>query len=342
MEDVLSESDDEFIPQGDASELEDNLEVNSEESDIAGATSDVDSDEDDEFIAKSGRVWRSSVPPVTHSRQCNIVTGSPAPTRATDVATTMYEVFNVFLGDEIVDTICTFTNAEASRVVQELNANAVPNRMRIWIDVDPVEIRAFFGVLLIAGALRCRKETISEMWTTDETTRCAVFTAAMARNRFAHILQFIRFHDKSTRVQRKANDKFAAISEVWDQFVENCKKLFEPFEDMSVDEQLVAFRGKCPMRQYMKSKPAKYGIKVWAAADVKMSYLYNLQVYTGKLPGNAPEKNLGHRVVCDLMEPLFGTGRGVTTDNFFYVCANCRIFAAEEYYYDRNTESKKA
>src|SRR5215468_6799131 len=102
LEDILSESDDEFIPQGEASESEDNLEVNSEESDIAGATSDVDSDEDYEFIAKSGRVWRCSVPPVTRIRQCNIVTGSPVPTRATDVATTMYEVFNIFLDDEIV------------------------------------------------------------------------------------------------------------------------------------------------------------------------------------------------------------------------------------------------
>ena len=216
LEDFLSESDDEFIPHGDASESEDNLEVNSEESDIAGATSDVDSDEDDEFIAKSGRVWRSSEPPVTRNRQCNIVTGSPGPTRATDVATTMYEDFNLFLDDKIVDIICTFTNAEASPVVQEMNANAAPNRMRIWIDVDPVEIRVFFGVLLIAGALRCQKETISEMWTTDETIFHAVFTAAMAWNRFVHILQFIRFDDKSTRVQRKANDKLAAIREVWD------------------------------------------------------------------------------------------------------------------------------
>jgi hypothetical protein len=56
LEDILSESDDEFIPQGDTSESADNLEVNFEESDIAGTTSDVDSDEDDEFIAKSGRV----------------------------------------------------------------------------------------------------------------------------------------------------------------------------------------------------------------------------------------------------------------------------------------------
>jgi hypothetical protein len=140
LEEILSESDDEFIPHGDVSESEDHLEVNYEESDIAGATSVVDSDEDDEIIAKSGRLWRSSVLPVTRSRQCNIVTGSPGPTRATDFATTMYEVFNIFFDDEILDTICTFTSAEASRFVQELNANAAPNRMRIWIDVDPVEI----------------------------------------------------------------------------------------------------------------------------------------------------------------------------------------------------------
>jgi hypothetical protein len=113
----------------------------------------------------------------------------------------MYEVFNMFLDDEILDTICTFTNAEASRVVQELNANAAPNRMKIWTDVDPVEIRKFFGALLIAGVLRCRKETNSKMWTADETIRRAVFTAPMTRNRFAHILQFVRFDDKSTCVQ---------------------------------------------------------------------------------------------------------------------------------------------
>ena len=84
-------------------------------------------------------------------------------------------------------------------------------------------------MLLIVGALRCRKETISEMWTTDETTRRAVFPAAMARNRFARIPQFMRCDDKSTHVYRNANDKLAAMREVWNQFMENCKKLFEPF-----------------------------------------------------------------------------------------------------------------
>ena len=317
-EDILSESDDEFIPQGNTSESEDDLEINSEESDVASGTeSDDDSGECEEYIAKSGKVWKISVPPVTRRHSCNIVTGSPGPTRITDNATSMQDVFNLFVGDETVEAICTYTNLEATNVIQEVNAKGLSNRIRTWKNEDPVEMRAFFGVLLIAGALRCRKEAISEMWTTDESIRRAVFTASMPRDRFVHILQFIRFDDKSTRDQRKKNDKLAAFREIWDGFVENCKKLFEPFEEVTVDEQLVAFRGKCPMRQYMKSKPAKYGIKVWAAADVKTSYLYNLQVYTGRLPGNAPEKNQGRRVVCDMMKPLFGTGRSVTTDNFF-------------------------
>jgi hypothetical protein len=80
------------------------------------------------------------VPPVTRSRQCNIVTGYPGPTSGTDVATTMYGVLNMFPDDEIVDTICTFCSSEASRVVQELNANAAPNRMftKLGSSEDPM------------------------------------------------------------------------------------------------------------------------------------------------------------------------------------------------------------
>lgn len=44
-DDVLSKCDEEFIPQGDASKAEDDLEVNSEESTIASENSDGDSDE---------------------------------------------------------------------------------------------------------------------------------------------------------------------------------------------------------------------------------------------------------------------------------------------------------
>ncbi|XP_014060865.1 piggyBac transposable element-derived protein 4 [Salmo salar] len=84
---------------------------------------------------------------------------------------------------------------------------------------------------------------------------------------------------------------------------------------MTVDKQLVPFRGRCPFRQYIPSKPAKYGIKSWVACDSRSSYAWKMQVYTGKATSRGPEKNQGMRVVLDLTKGL--SGHNATCANFF-------------------------
>ena len=69
---------------------------------------------------------------------------------------------------------------------------------------------------------------------------------------------------------------------------------------LTVDEQLVPFRENCPFRQYLKSKPAKYGIKIWWAVDSKTWYHLNGQVYLDKLPNEKREINQGRRVLEDV------------------------------------------
>ncbi|KAK5887853.1 hypothetical protein CesoFtcFv8_016414 [Champsocephalus esox] len=100
-------------------------------------------------------------------------------------------------------------------------------------------------------------------------------------------------------------------------WTERLPYLYEPGPEVTVDEQLVPFRGRCGFKQYMPSKPAKYGIKSWVACDARSSYAWNMQVSTGKASAGAPpEKNQGMRVVLDLTRGLRG-GRNVTCDNFF-------------------------
>jgi hypothetical protein len=88
-------------------------------------------------------------------------------------------------------------------------------------------------------------------------------------------------------------------------------------------EQLVVFRGKCPFRMFIKSKPGQYGIKLWVADDANTFYACNMKVYTGKNNG-VREKEQGFRVVRDMVCHQYGSGRGVITDNFFtsYELAN--------------------
>lgn len=101
-------------------------------------------------------------------------------------------------------------------------------------------------------------------------------------------------------------------------FLSNFQNCFTPGEYLTVDEQLVAFRGRCGFRQYIPSKPARYGIKIFALVDCRMMYTVNLEVYCGKQPNGPFEvSNAGKDVVLRIAQPILGTGRNITGDNWF-------------------------
>jgi hypothetical protein len=59
--------------------------------------------------------------------------------------------------------------------------------------------------------------------------------------------------------------------------------IFQPYEKIAVDERMVrskhTFSG---IKQFMKDKPVKFGIKLWVLADTITGYTSNYFVYLGK------------------------------------------------------------
>ncbi|RWR98594.1 piggyBac transposable element-derived protein 4-like protein, partial [Dinothrombium tinctorium] len=128
--------------------------------------------------------------------------------------------------------------------------------------------------------------------------------------------RFIRFDNFETRADRRKVDKLAPIREIFNKFSENCTNSYYPGKYLTVDEQLVGFKGRCPFRQYIANKPDKVGIKLWMIVCVDSKYVWKIQPYTGKLDGNVVEKNQPTRVVRDMIEGL-KKGHNITTDNLF-------------------------
>ena len=159
-----------------------------------------------------------------------------------------------------MDIIVRETNCEASCVYNEWNY-AHPDNPKQWTALTIAELKALLGLLLTAGVGHAKFEPLTELWSASNGR--PIFTAVMSLNRFKTILRFLRFDNKQTRPERRATDKLAAIHDVWDMFVDKLCKAYRPSADMTVDEQLVSFWGHCPFHQYMPSKPAKYGIKIW-------------------------------------------------------------------------------
>ncbi len=220
---------------------------------------------------------------------------------------TIRKSFQLFVSGKMISKLVEYTNKEANRVCNESQLE--------WTPVDDVEMAALIGLLILAGVYGASLESLKEMWSVKSGR--PVFKATMSRNRFESILRFMRFDDKSTRAERAKNDKLAPIREIWQMFNESLRKPYKPSSDITVDEQLVGFRGRCPFLVYMPKKPCKYGMKVWWAADAYTSYPLNGQVYLGRQPGQPREVGQGRRVVHDLVSPWYNTGRNVSADNLF-------------------------
>ena len=88
-------------------------------------------------------------------------------------------------------------------------------------------------------------------------------------------MKYLRFDVKSTRSERLGQDKFALASDIWNPFMENCIKCFNPYEKQTVDEQIMPCKCMCPFIQYMANKPDKFGLKFFLAVDFKTKYLCN-------------------------------------------------------------------
>ncbi|XP_029108964.1 piggyBac transposable element-derived protein 4-like [Scleropages formosus] len=144
-----------------------------------------------------------------------------------------------------------------------------------------------------------------------------LYKATMAVGRFEDILHVLCFDDKKTRASRREKDKMAPFRCIWELFLVNCRKRFSPSDCVTVDEQLVPFKGRCRFLQYMPRKPAKYGIKIFWLCDARVPYAIDGIVYTGREPGKEIRKNVGENVVRQLCSGIRNTGRSITTDNFF-------------------------
>lgn len=142
-----------------------------------------------------------------------------------------------------------------------------------------------------------------------------IFRAIMSRHKFLYMTKILRFDDTVSRRQNRSTDKFAAVRQLWDCWAELLPKYYNPSECVTVDEQLCGFHGRCKFRQYIPSKPARYGLKFWLLVCSKTCYVWKIQPYLGKPAGAAPEKDQGQRVVLDLVKGL--KGHNVTMDNFF-------------------------
>ncbi|XP_072380895.1 uncharacterized protein [Diabrotica undecimpunctata] len=231
----------------------------------------------------------------THSE--NLITHLPGAKEVTKNLKGELGICKYFFNDTVINIIVEFTNIHIKHSQENYNRE---NNAK---EIGALKIRAFIGLLYLAGVLKSGRLSTDELWNKDGSGS-EMFQLTMSRYRFKFLLQHLRIDDTDLREERKLLDKFCPIREIFEMFTFICKNGCTPFEYVTIDEKLEAFRGRCSFKQYIPNKP-NIGLKIFALADSKTFYTCNLEPYLGQQPpGSFVVSNSLSELVNRLCEPL--------------------------------------
>ena len=140
--------------------------------------------------------------------------------------------------------------------------------------VTKEELKAFLGINFVMAINKL--PTIAEYWRVDNLIGNDGIQNTMIRNRFCEILQNLHFADNR---KDDKTDKAFKMRPVIDHLNWKVSEVLSKNSEQSIDEHMVKFKGGSGMKQYIKSKPIKWGFKFWFRCSSKSAYLYQMDIY---------------------------------------------------------------
>jgi hypothetical protein len=186
------------------------------------------------YVSKDKTIWGKNPPLPSRIRRCNVLTGAIGPRPNVPPTFAIVNPIDAFMlyFRSIIELLVLYTNMEAAKVFEEKQYDSD------WKPCDEIEMKAFVGLLLLAGVMKDSKTSVGSLW--DSFFGRPFFRGTMTHHRFKQLLRFMRFDDKTARLP---GDKFAPIKELFNIVITKLKEYYIPGDNITIDEQLVPFRG---------------------------------------------------------------------------------------------------
>lgn len=257
--------------------------------------------EDDPFAnitKKSDIEWcRTPFTPV------NTMWESPAPAPEPPEPLTPYGCFKQYVPTEMFELMTTMTNIYAEQ-----------KGVRGYKHATVSEMEALVGLHIVMGALDLPR--VRMYW--SSSINIGLFRDTLSRDRFFQLRSNLHLVNNNERPSEDT-DVFYKVRPLYDSIRKRCLEL--PLEEyLSIDEQIVPFRGKLSVLQYIKGKPEPWGVKVYFLCG-KSGLAYDFLIYQGATTelSKQSKKILGHgaAVVTHLSQRIQTPNHKLFFDNFF-------------------------
>ena len=176
------------------------------------------------------------------------------------------------------------------------------------------EMKTFIGFLLFTGYHKLPREDM--YWSLDPDCNIHVVRNSLSRKQFRDIKKNLHLQNNS---DLDKNDKLCKVRPYLNLLNKKYKQFGMFRFNLSIDEQMIPYRGRHSAKMYIKGKPIRFGYEAWTLASSN-GYVYFFDLYTGKSDNEKTSEStlgLGGKVIVDLLNNVDGNYHAVYFDNFF-------------------------
>lgn len=198
-------------------------------------------------------------------------------------------------------------------IVTQRNLYAAQKDVTKSLNLSVPEFEQFWGSLLAMSLVKLSSSRL--YW--KARLQCPLISEYMSRDRWEEIKANIHFNDNSP-LPNNNSDKLFKVRPLLTHLVAKFRTIPKP-QRLCVDEQIVPFKGISSLKQYLPSKPHKWGYKIFSLCGAD-GFMYDFEVYTGKIllvPGE-PDLGASSNIVLDLVKSVpTGINHLLYFDNWF-------------------------
>jgi hypothetical protein len=102
------------------------------------------------------------------------------------------------------------------------------------------------------------------LWSSNKYLGNAGVKEIMPVRRYEKINQYLHANGSGCA---NPQDKLFKVRPLLDSVSDRSQTVYQPKKNQSIDKGMIAYKGRFSAKQYIPSKPIKWGIKVWMRCD---------------------------------------------------------------------------
>ncbi|GFO02956.1 PiggyBac transposable element-derived protein 4 [Plakobranchus ocellatus] len=236
--------------------------------------------------------------------------------------------FRCLFDDEVTNLLLDAINRYAQVQVQKHTPPTRHSRYSKWTDLSKEELFKFLAVLTAMGI--DERDRLEDYRSEHMALYTPFHSQMFSQTRFEMI------YSTMLHVGEPDSERKAKIEPFVNLLIDKYNNAFTPYENLSLDEMIVGWKGRWKYKQYNATKPHKYHIKSFGLTDSSTGYVLNLLTYYGKDTSYDPEtdQNSGHaiKIFDTLLKPI-GKGYHVFADRYYTTRALIDHLISKDIYY---------